>query len=153
MKRIITITIVIFMSSFILNKISAKDNNSYLKIPIKSSGIDTLKLDSLKIDTISNNTKIVKREIKNHHYATWYHTKGTRVHRKHPTAAYNYVPRGTKLLITNVSTGDTCLVEVTDRMGTKKRNVIDLSHMAFGILSKHSAGVIKVKIEIYEENN
>ncbi len=84
------------------------------------------------------------------HSATWYDTDGTRVHRNYPTAAYNGVPRGTKLLVKDTQSGDSCIVEVTDRMGYKGPNHIDLSHMAFGHLAKHSVGKIKVKIKVIE---
>lgn len=82
------------------------------------------------------------------HSATWYDTDGTIVHRDYPTAAYNAVPRGTKLLVKETQSGDSCIVEVTDRMGYKGPNHIDLSHMAFGHLAKHSVGRIKVKIKV-----
>ena len=75
-----------------------------------------------KQDSISNNNEI-------HHKATWYKTEGTRVHKEHPeihgTAAYNFVPRGTRLLITNINNNKSCVVEVTDRMGQQKKNYID----------------------------
>ena len=80
------------------------------------------------------------------HRATWYRTEGSRVHRKHPTAAYNFAPIGSKVLVVNRNNGKSCVVEVTDRMGYKKKGFIDLSHSAFGILSRHSVGVIDVHI-------
>jgi rare lipoprotein A (peptidoglycan hydrolase) len=85
------------------------------------------------------------------HRATWYRTEGTRVHREHPTAAYNFAEKGTFLLVTNTQNGKSCIVEVTDRMGDKKKNKIDLSHMAFGMLENHARGSIKVKITIHTE--
>lgn len=89
-----------------------------------------------------------------HHKATWYRTIGTRVHKEHPeihgTAAYNFVPRGTRLKITNVANGKYCIVEVTDRMGTKSKGRIDLSHAAFGMLEMHARGAIKVTIEVFD---
>jgi rare lipoprotein A (peptidoglycan hydrolase) len=69
------------------------------------------------------------------------------VHREYPTAAYNHVPKGTKLLVTNTKTQKTCVVEVTDRNGMGKYH-IDLSHMAFGSLADHSIGTIKVFVKI-----
>lgn len=159
MKKIIAIVLVIFISSLILNNFFAGlatiESSTVL---YNNNNIDTLKIDTLKIDTLnlSKGKEIIKNESskkpeienkpKNHHNATWYKTNGTRVHREYPTAAYNLVPRGTKLLVTNIETGDTCVVEVTDRhkMG---RNHIDLSHSAFGKLAKHSTGRIKVLVE------
>ena len=86
-----------------------------------------------------------------HHRATWYKTEGTRVHREHPTAAYNLVPKGTKLLITNLANQKSCIVEVTDRMGKSGKHFIDLSHSAFGYLASHSTGAIKVVVKILEQ--
>lgn len=99
-------------------------------------------------DTIKTSSNV------GHHKATWYRTIGTRVHKEHPeihgTAAYNFVPRGTRLKITNVANGKYCIVEVTDRMGTKSKGRIDLSHSAFGMLEMHARGAIKVTIEIFD---
>lgn len=103
---------------------------------------------NIKQDSITNN--VTKNEI--HHKATWYKTEGTRVHKEHPeihgTAAYNFVPRGTRLLITNIDNNKSCVVEVTDRMGHHKKNYIDLSHKAFGTIANHAYGKIKVLVKI-----
>lgn len=113
---------------------------------------DTIKISvDKKLDTTTHTPK-QKQEIL--HKATWYRTEGTRVHKEHPeihgTAAYNFVPRGTKLLITNTNNNKSCIVEVTDRMGKKSKNHIDLSHKAFGTLSNHSYGAIIVIVKILE---
>lgn len=85
------------------------------------------------------------------HKATWYRTeRHKRVHRNHPTAAYNYAPLGTVLRVTNTANNRSCLVTVTDRMGNKSRKVIDLSHSAFGIIAEHSSGNIKVQVAILD---
>lgn len=81
------------------------------------------------------------------HKATWYQTEGTRVHRPYPTAAYNFAPRGTLLHITNTINNKSCTVEVTDRMGNRKSNHIDLSHSAFGMIADHSTGIINVIVK------
>ena len=91
----------------------------------------------------------VVKESTIHHNATWYKTDGTSVHRDYPTAAYNNVPRGTRLLVINTLTNDSCIVEVTDRNGMGK-NHIDLSHSAFGKLDKHAKGRIKVLVKVLE---
>ena len=168
MKRIIATLLLIFISSLILNNFFAGFNRAkkilifnetYLinnkdTLNSKDTCIDTLnqnkkdtilsKLDVLKV----SNPKNVKS---NKHTATWYHTHNhPRVHRKHPTAAYNYAPIGTKLRVINVLSGDTTIVEVTDRMGKKSKNHIDLSHMAFGQISPHGYGKIVVTVEIID---
>jgi hypothetical protein len=162
MKRIISI-LVLFLIVVLLG------NNFYVGITYKKptqklSYVNFLELPNEKV--IIRHTpirKTIKKEkvllavatptlysIDLPHNATWYDTDGTRVHRDYPTAAYNGVPRGTKLLVKDTQSGDSCIVEVTDRMGYKGPNHIDLSHMAFGHLAKHSVGKIKVKIKVIE---
>lgn len=81
------------------------------------------------------------------HTATWYDTKGhPKVHREHSTAAYNFLPLHSKIIVINLSNNKSDTVEITDRMGNKSPNRIDLSKKSFGKLSKHKIGVIKVKI-------
>jgi rare lipoprotein A (peptidoglycan hydrolase) len=161
MKRIIATLLLTFISSLILNNFFAglssiekntlKYNGNFSDVK-KNINEDTTKLNLLKEnDTLRvNNLKVSKQRNKKVHHATWYHTRGTRVHREYPTAAYNFAPRGTKLRVINVSTGDTTIVEVTDRMGNKSQNKIDLSHMAFGQISKHGHGRISVIVEIID---
>lgn len=85
--------------------------------------------------------------------ATWYNmhgartASGTRMHRDSLTAAYNYASYGTKLRVINIETNDSCIITVTDRMGSTSRNRIDLSWAAFGSIAKHSLGRINVVIE------
>lgn len=87
------------------------------------------------------------------HRATWYRTdRHSKVHREHPTAAYNFAPKGTFLLITNPANGKSCVVEVTDRMGKNTPKKIDLSHKAFGLLETHSRGFVNVTIRPIEGN-
>jgi rare lipoprotein A (peptidoglycan hydrolase) len=167
MKRIIATLLLIFISSLILNNFfagfnSAKKilifNKTYLNnnedtLNTKDTCRDTLNFQKDTIISKVDNLKVSKpKNIKsNTHTATWYHTHNhPRVHRKHPTAAYNYAPIGTKLRVINVLNGDTTIVEVTDRMGNKKRNKIDLSHMAFGQISSHGYGRITVVVEIID---
>lgn len=154
MKRITATLLLIFISSLILNNFFAG---------IYVNKVNTIKVDTTKTeekdstivkvskekDTIVSKPSkiIINNDPKKHHTATWYNTKPhPRVHREHPTAAYNLVPRGTWLLVRNPITGDSCMVEVTDRHKMGKYH-IDLSHMAFGILAKHSIGRIKVVVE------
>lgn len=152
MKRITATLLLIFISSLILNNFFAGINNNHKNIvKTKSEGKDsTIVKVSKEKDTIISkpNKPIIINDPKKHHTATWYHTKPhPRVHREYPTAAYNFAPRGAKLLVRNIISGDSCIVEVTDRMGSNVKNHIDLSHMAFGILAKHSIGKIKVIVE------
>ena len=80
-----------------------------------------------------------------HHKATWYDTAPHhRVHRSYPTCAYNYAPRYSLLQVTNTRTGKMCVVEVTDRMGNRSANKIDLSKHAFGLIEDHKRGACYV---------
>ena len=82
--------------------------------------------------------------------ATWYDmhgsltASGARMHRDSLTAAYNSVPLNTILKVTNPANDKSCVVKVTDRMGNKTSNRIDLSHKAFGVIANHKQGRIKV---------
>jgi rare lipoprotein A (peptidoglycan hydrolase) len=97
--------------------------------------------------TFSSFTFTTRNVIPNVHTATWYDTSGhPKVHREHSTAAYNNLPLHTKLVVTNLSNNKTDTVEVTDRMGNKSANRIDLCKKSFGKLSNHKVGVIKVTI-------
>jgi rare lipoprotein A (peptidoglycan hydrolase) len=121
-----------------------------------------LKKVKTKVSEIPENI-VIKKDTSNlvdvthhesHHKATWYRTEGTRVHKEHDsihgTAAYNFLPKGTKLLVTNIANNKSCIVEITDRMGFKGRNHIDLSHKGFGAIANHSSGTVKVIIKILE---
>ncbi|MEI8350062.1 MAG: septal ring lytic transglycosylase RlpA family protein [Candidatus Omnitrophota bacterium] len=73
---------------------------------------------------------------------------GKKFNENNHTCATRLYPIGSILVITNIATGDRCVVEVTDRIGrrfAKKR--IDLSRMAFSCLADLDTGIIKVKVE------
>lgn len=152
MKRITATLLIIFISSLILNNFFAgicfnKVNTIKSKTEEKDSTILKVSKENDTILLKPSKPIIINNDIKKHHTATWYNTKPhPKVHREHPTAAYNLVPRGTWLLVRNITTGDSCIVEVTDRHSMGKYH-IDLSHMAFGVLAKHSIGRIKVIVE------
>jgi rare lipoprotein A (peptidoglycan hydrolase) len=166
MKRIIATLLLIFISSLILNNFFAGFNTTKKTLIFNKTYLntnkDTLNVKDTCIDTLNQKDTIIskletlkvskpKKVILTKHTATWYHTHNhPRVHRKHPTAAYNYAPIGTKLRVINVLSGDTTIVEVTDRMGNQNRNKIDLSHMAFGQISSHGYGRITVIVEIMD---
>ena len=79
--------------------------------------------------------------------ASWYETKGTRVHRNYPTAAMNGVPLFSKIKVTNPKNGKSCVVTITDRMHRRVVNNIDLSRMAFGLIENHHRGVCYVTVK------
>jgi rare lipoprotein A (peptidoglycan hydrolase) len=163
MKRILAILILIFITSLytatVFSTIEEKPKMSeVIKTKTQKKSIQPKKIKPIivaepvkvlgpKLPPINVNNK---PDSSIHHKATWYKTEGTRVHRDYPTAAYNYAPRGSKLLVTNLVNNKSCVVEVTDRNGMGKYH-IDLSHSAFGYLEEHSRGTVKVLVKILEQ--
>jgi rare lipoprotein A (peptidoglycan hydrolase) len=141
------------------DKIKAKKDKT--KSEKKESLVNPREINLEKPDLAESQKPAIKdTNIKNdveqdHHIATWYDlhgrktSSGQRMHRDSATAAYNHVPLGTRLLVTNTRNNKSCVVKVTDRMGhtTKKTKYIDLSKAAFGFLSHHGAGRIIVTIK------
>jgi rare lipoprotein A len=102
---------------------------------------------------------VVKEEVKvvesvTPHIATWYNLHGNRTasgerfHKDSLTAAYNFVKLGTYLKVTNINNEESVIVKVTDRMGNKTANRIDLSISAFDSIANLSSGKVKVIIEV-----
>lgn len=61
------------------------------------------------------------------------------------TAAYNHVPLGTMLEITNLENNKKVIVRVNDRCGVNTR--VDLTKSAFLKISKLEKGILKVSIK------
>ena len=84
--------------------------------------------------------------------ASFYHTKfegrktanGEIFSNNGLTAAYNHVPLGTMLEITNLKNNKNVIVRINDRCGVDSR--IDLSQKAFSSIADLKSGIIKVKI-------
>lgn len=87
--------------------------------------------------------------------ATWYQAHGSKTysgetfHKDSLTAAY-YAKMGTQLKVTNKSNGKSVIVRVTDRMGSKTKNRIDLSKKAFEEIADKNSGRIKVTVDVIE---
>ncbi len=85
--------------------------------------------------------------------ASFYHSKfegrktakGEIFSNKNLTAAYNHVPLGTMLKITNIKNNKSVIIKVNDRCGIDSR--IDLSQKAFSSIAELKSGIIKVKIQ------
>ena len=60
------------------------------------------------------------------------------------TAAYNHVPLGTTLKVTNIKNNKFVIVKVNDRCRINSR--IDLSQKAFSSIADLKSGIIKVNI-------
>ena len=166
MKRILATSILFFIIilhltivfSVIRNeepqKMIKDKKQDYWFLFVKNKGKISKKVENIKIVSASKPKSTYQAksfpDSTTPHNATWYKTDGTSVHREYPTAAYNLVPKGTKLLVTNPSNNKACTVEVTDRNGMGRYH-IDLSHSAFGYLTDHSKGNIKVFVKILEQ--
>lgn len=85
-------------------------------------------------------------------FASFYHSKfegrttanGEIFSNTQLTAAYNHVPLGSILEITNLKNNKKIIVRVNDRCGVDSR--IDLSQKAFLSIADLKSGIIKVKI-------
>jgi len=90
--------------------------------------------------------------------ASWYGPKfhgrktsnGERFDQEGLTAAHRTLPFGTKLLVTNRSTGKSCVVKVNDRGPYKDNRVIDLSKGAAKQLNMVSSGVAMVDVFVLQ---
>lgn len=117
----------------------------------KSSFIIPLKVSEVK-KTVKEEIKIMEDETT--HIATWYNlhgnktASGERFHKDSLTAAYNFAKLGTYLKVTNINNEQSVIVKVTDRMGNKSPNRIDLSISAFDSIANLSSGKSKVIIEV-----
>lgn len=130
----------------------------FLSSPVTS--IYTKSGFSIRLPKVSEIKTKVKEEIKlvenesTTHIATWYNlhgnktASGERFHKDSLTAAYNFVKLGTYLKVTNVNNNESVIVKVTDRMGIKTPNRIDLSISAFDSIGNLSSGRTKVVINL-----
>jgi rare lipoprotein A len=66
------------------------------------------------------------------------------------TAAHPTLPFGTKLRVTNVSTGQAVTVRVNDRGPFVQGRVVDVSYSAADALGMVGKGVTKVKLDVVE---
>lgn len=139
--RLVLFTTFIFLSSPVTS-IYTKSGFS-IRLP-KASEIKTKVKEEIKVVENESTT----------HIATWYNlhgnktASGERFHKDSLTAAYNFVKLGTYLKVTNISNEESVIVKVTDRMGNKTANRIDLSISAFDSIANLSSGKAKVLIEV-----
>ena len=125
---------------------------------INSSSVNNIIITEVKeVSEIKSEAIESVKEVKDEsttHIATWYNlhgnktASGERFHKDSLTAAYNYLKLGTYLRVTNVNNDESVIVKVTDRMGNKSPNRIDLSISAFDSIANLSSGKAKVIIEV-----
>lgn len=72
--------------------------------------------------------------------ASWYHRTGM-------VAAHKTLPKGTRVRVTNLSSGETVTVIIDDRGPFVNGWIIDLSDDAFAKLAHLGAGTLKVRLE------
>lgn len=75
---------------------------------------------------------------------------GTKYHKDSLTCAHKTYPLGSILKVTNIKTGKSVIVKVTDRCGG--RRIIDLSYAAAKEIGMISVGVTMVRVERIHKN-
>ena len=91
--------------------------------------------------------------------SSWYgppydHQRGANgeiYHQNAMTAAHRTLPMGTIIRVTNVETGQSAIVKITDRGPFIHGRILDLSLAAAKATGVYRAGVAKVKIEVFSE--
>lgn len=87
--------------------------------------------------------------------ATWYYahghtgSDGVRYEASAPTAAHKTLPLGSTVRVTNLDTGQSALVRITDRGPFAKGRILDLSEVAAKEIGMYRAGVAHVRIEAF----
>ena len=74
---------------------------------------------------------------------------GVRYDASAPTAAHKTLPLGSTVRVTNLDTGQSTLVRITDRGPFAKGRVMDLSEVVAKEIGMYRAGVANVKVEAY----
>lgn len=87
--------------------------------------------------------------------ATWYYARihtgsdGVRYDASAPTAAHKTLPLGSTVRVTNLDTGQSTLVRITDRGPFAKGRVMDLSEVVAKQIGMYRAGVAHIRLEAY----
>ena len=87
--------------------------------------------------------------------ATWYYahghtgSDGHRYDADAPTAAHKTLPLGSTVRVTNVQTGQSTLVRITDRGPFYPGRILDLSEVAARQIGLYRAGIAEVRLEAY----
>ena len=87
--------------------------------------------------------------------ATWYYARskagadGVRYEASAPTAAHKTLPLGSTVRVTNLQTGQSTYVRITDRGPFVPGRILDMSEVAAKQIGLYRAGVAQVKIEAF----
>ena len=68
------------------------------------------------------------------------------------TAAHRTLPFGSKVRVTNISTGDSVIVRINDRGPFHRGRVIDVSHAAAREIGMHRSGTARVKLALLADD-
>ncbi|MGV3729918.1 MAG: septal ring lytic transglycosylase RlpA family protein [Sphingopyxis sp.] len=68
------------------------------------------------------------------------------------TAAHRSLPFGSKVRVTNMSTGDSVIVRINDRGPFHRGRVIDVSHAAAREIGMHRSGTARVKLALLADD-
>jgi len=148
MNKLIKITLLTLFIIFCYND----ERDVFVNKNFIESDVVNIKTTTKAIKSIES-IKPVETSYDEIHSATWYNlhdhytASGEKFHRDSLTAAYNNAKFGTYLKVTNLKNNESIIVKVTDRMGNKSPNRIDLSLCAFDSISSPSSGRLKVKLE------
>jgi rare lipoprotein A len=148
MNKLIKITLLTLFIIFCYND----ERDVFVNKNFIESDVVNIKTTTKAIKSIES-IKTIETSYDEIHSATWYNlhdhytASGEKFHRDSLTAAYNNAKFGTYLKVTNLKNNESIIVKVTDRMGNKSPNRIDLSLCAFDSISSPSSGRLKVKLE------
>lgn len=87
--------------------------------------------------------------------ATWYYahghtgSDGHRYDAAAPTAAHKTLPLGSTVRVTNIQTGQSTLVRITDRGPFYPGRILDLSEVAARAIGLYRLGIAEVRIEAF----
>ena len=87
--------------------------------------------------------------------ATWYYARvhtgsdGVRYDGAAPTAAHKTLPLGSTVRVTNLDTGQSALVRITDRGPFAKGRVMDMSEVVAKEIGMYRAGVARIRVEAF----
>jgi rare lipoprotein A len=158
MKNKIGLIVFTILSALLLSSFSIKRFQRHAALFRHNQ--DTLKVDSLHLDSIQSDKNFTYKLFKKNAHASYYATKfngrktasGVKYYNHKYTAAHKKFPFGTLLRITNERNKKNIIVTVNDRGPFVKGREIDLSRSAYmAITSNKSGGETMVTIEVMKK--
>jgi rare lipoprotein A (peptidoglycan hydrolase) len=125
---------------------------SYSKRTEQQEGRHDLVKDAVRTKTTVNGKKVIEQVGEASFYGTGFHGRltasGTRFNRHGLTAAHPTLPLGTRAQVTNLESGQTVSVQITDRGPYAKGRDLDLSQAAaaqIGLTQKKGEAPVKIE--------